>query len=143
MNNIKETIGCDLGDKKSTIFVLGNNGKGQRAAAIATTQGGFTKFFKAREAAHVVIETGTHSRWVCELLQGFGHEVTVANSYRLSLISQNHKKSDDADAELLARMGRSDVGLLSPVIHRSKQCQVDLAMIKMRRGTSGPNAGRC
>jgi hypothetical protein len=37
------------------------------------------EFFKALAAARVVLEVGTHSAWVREVVVGFGHEVLVAN----------------------------------------------------------------
>jgi transposase len=88
--------------------------------------------FFTRAPAHVVIEVGAHSRWVKELLTELGHQVTVANPRRLKLISRNDSKTDRHDAELLARLGRVDLDLLSPVRHRSSQAQVDLAVPKAR-----------
>lgn len=121
-----ETIGCDLGDKQSELCILPSGGEPQRPGPVKTTRKGMTAFF-TRPRAHVVIEVGTHSRWVSELLEKLGHKVTVANPRRLQLISQSNAKRDVADAELLARLGRADEGLLAPVRHRSSQAQADLA----------------
>jgi transposase len=88
--------------------------------------------FFTRPRAHVVIEVGAHSRWVSALLKELGHQVTVANARRVKLISQNDSKSDDTDAELLARLGRADVTLLAPIEHREPQTQADLAVAKSR-----------
>ncbi len=41
-------------------------------------------------------------------------------------------KSDQSDALLLARLGRVDVALLSPVHHRSHQAHADLACLRAR-----------
>jgi transposase len=79
-----------------------------------------------------VIEVGSQSRWVSELLTELGHEVTIANPRRVALITQNDNKSDRTDAELLARLGRSDRSLLSPMTHRSSEAQADLAIAKSR-----------
>ena len=57
-----------------------------------------------------------------------GHRVTVANPRRVKLISESQNKTDRHDAELLARLGRADEGLLAPVKHRSQQAQADLAV---------------
>jgi transposase len=80
----------------------------------------------------VVIEVGTHSRWVAAELEALGHTVTVANPRHVKLISQAQRKSDKRDAELLARLGRSDRQLLSPVEHRGVEAQRDLAALKAR-----------
>jgi len=58
--------------------------------------------------------------------------VTVANPRRVKVISQSDSKTDRHDADLLARLGRVDVDLLAPVVHRSCAAQVDLAVPKAR-----------
>jgi transposase len=69
---------------------------------------------------------------VAELLRELGHRVTVANPRRLKLISASTLKTDRRDAELLARLGRADIGLLAPIEHRGTRAQVDLAVPKAR-----------
>jgi transposase len=130
-NNTIETIGCDLGDKRSEICVLDGDGNVKHRATVRTTRKDMTLWF-TREAAHVVIEVGVHSRWVSTLLKELGHRVTVANPRRVKLISENDNKTDRHDAELLARLGRADVKLLAPVQHRQAQAQADLAVAKAR-----------
>ncbi len=128
---IRETIGCDLGDKYSDLFIARADGSTEVPERVKSTQAGFRKFF-SRPSAHVVIENGTHSRWVSALLTKLGHQVTVANAGRLHLISHSQSKSDRTDAELLARLGRADVELLAPVRHRSDKVQAELAVAKAR-----------
>ena len=129
--NIIETIGCDLGDKKSEICVLGEEDSIGERTSVRTTRKDMMAFF-TRATAHVVIEVGAHSRWVSILLKSLGHRVTVANPRRVKLISANNNKTDRNDAELLARLGRVDVKLLAPVLHRKPQAQADLAVAKAR-----------
>lgn len=93
-----ETIGCDLGDKQSELCILSSNREPQRPGPVKTTRKAMTAFF-TRPRAHVVIEVGTHSRWVSELLEKLGHKVTVANPRKLQLISQSNVKRDVADAD--------------------------------------------
>jgi transposase len=127
----QETIGCDLGDKKSEICVLAADGKVKERTSVRTTRKAVSEWFN-RTAAHVVIEVGTHSRWVSAVVGKLGHRVTVANPRRVKLISANDNKTDRHDAELLARLGRVDEALLSPVVHRGTQAQADLAVAKAR-----------
>lgn len=129
--NTSETIGCDLGDKKSEICVLGTDGEVKERTSVRTNRKGMTAFF-TRTTAHVIVEVGTHSRWVRDLLLELGHQVTVANPRRVKLISASDNKTDRHDAELLARLGRVDVKLLAPVEHRESQVQADLAVAKAR-----------
>jgi len=126
-----ETIGCDLGDKQAEIFILRADGTSDRARPVKLTRAGVRSFF-SRPKAHVVIEVGAHSRWVDALLRELGHRVTVANPRRLKIISESDTKTDRTDAELLARLGKSDMELLSPVHHRGRQAQADLAVAKSR-----------
>jgi hypothetical protein len=44
--------------------------------------------------------------------------VNVANPGRVKLISQSDSKSDQVDAELVARLGKADAKLLAPIRHR-------------------------
>ncbi len=50
----------------------------------------------------------------------------------MRLISQNESKDDRRDAELLARLGRADVKLLSPIEHRGMDAHTDLEVLKAR-----------
>ena len=56
----------------------------------------------------------------------------VANARKLRAISANIRKSDEADAEILARIGRVDTKLLSPIQHGSEEHQQDLIQVKLR-----------
>jgi transposase len=129
-NSTTETIGCDLGDKMSDVCVMGADGRTRRAR-VASTKNGMTAFF-TRDPAHVVIEVGSHSRWVSALLETLGHRVTIANARRVKLISASDNKTDEHDAELLARLGRADARLLAPMVHQSAEVQADLAIAKAR-----------
>jgi transposase len=80
----------------------------------------------------VVIETGTHSRWIAELAGLCGHEVIVADARKLKLISENNQKSDQVDARLLSQMGCMNVEWLHPVYVRSTEAQSDLAVVRAR-----------
>jgi transposase len=80
----------------------------------------------------VVMEAGTHSRWVSEIITQHRHEVYVADPRSLAMIYKAKDKSDANDAERLARIGRADPWLLSPIQHRGVQAQTDLSLIRAR-----------
>lgn len=130
MKNVITAIGCDIGDKTVEICLLQSDGSKQ-FFRVRTTKKALTEFFD-RAPSRVAIEVGAHSRWISELLKEKGHEVIVANPRRLKMISQSDNKSDRHDCELLARIGRVDLDLLSPVKHRNRQAQEDLAVAKAR-----------
>jgi transposase len=50
----------------------------------------------------------------------------------VKLISASDNKTDEHDAELLARLGRADARLLAPMVHRRSELQADLAIAKAR-----------
>jgi transposase len=55
------------------------------------------------------------------LLEALGHEVIVANPRKLRAIYDNDSKSDQVDAEYLARIGRLDPKLLAGIEHRGRR----------------------
>ena len=117
-------IGIDLGDRRCRFAVL-DRGTGEvlEEGEIQSTRRAFEHRFGGLERARIAIEVGAHSRWVSELLERAGHEVIVANAYKLKLISCNDKKSDRADATYLARLAAADPKLLHPLRHRSRKSQ--------------------
>jgi transposase len=122
----------DLGDKYSQLCVLAGNGEVVEETRIRTTREGVDLYFQGRTAMRVVLEVGTHSRWVSERIARAGHQVIVANARRVRLIAENNRKSDQVDAELLARLGRVDPSLLAPIKHRGQERQQDLMVIRAR-----------
>jgi transposase len=60
------------------------------------------------------MEAGTRSIWVSGQLQELGHEVIVANVRELRAISHRDCRSDQVDAEKLARFARLDPKILRP-----------------------------
>jgi transposase len=80
----------------------------------------------------IAIEAGTHSPWVSRLLEECGHEVLVANARKTRLIYSNKRKTDEIDAENLARLARVDPKLLYPLRHRGEESQAHMALIRSR-----------
>lgn len=126
------TIGLDLGDRKHAVCVLDAKGVILKQEAIANTKGSLTALGHRHPGALVVMEVGSHSPWISRLFQALGHRVLVANPRKVRAIYQNERKSDRKDAEILARIARSDEKLLHPVEHGSEEMQRDLLQIKLR-----------
>jgi transposase len=127
------TIGIDLSDRYTSFCVLDDQGEVQEEGKVRTTPEAFSRRFAGTEPCRMVLEVGTHSPWVSKLLAGQGHEVLVANPWKVKLIAASITKTDRSDAETLARLGRSDPRLLSPVVHRSTQAHADLEVINARK----------
>ena len=107
--------GMDVSDKWSAIVTVDESGEEAERTRIRTTPEGVGAYYGKRPKMHVVIETGPHARWIAKLLTELGHEVVVANARRVRAIYENENKSDKVDAEMLARLRRTDPKLLYPV----------------------------
>jgi transposase len=125
-------VGCDLGDRYTEMAVLDGEGAVLETMRAKTTRAGLQASLRRYERARVVIEVGTHTRWVAAVLRELGHDVVIANPRQVHLISRRRHKTDQSDAMLLARLGRVDLELLAPVKLRSRTAQVDLAVIRTR-----------
>ena len=132
MNPHPLTIGLDLGDRRHTVCVLDEAGDIVAEEVIANTRECLEIFATRFPGATIIMETGTHSPWVSRLFEAKGHRVFVANARNLRAISQSATKSDREDAQMLARLGRADPKLLSPVRHRSEPTQRVLVRLKVR-----------
>jgi transposase len=128
------TAGLDLGDRYSYLCLLDTDG-GEviEAGRVRTTPEALRRRFASEPPMRIAIETGTHSPWVSRLLEQCGHEVLVANSRKLRLIYANRRKTDEVDAENLARLARVDPKLLYPLKHRGEASQAHMAMIRSRQ----------
>src|SRR5450755_3228763 len=76
--------------------------------------------------------SGADSIWISEQLRELGHEVIVANVRELRAISHSDRKSDQVDAEKLARYARLDPKILRPITHRTVAQQEALTLIRAR-----------
>jgi transposase len=134
----KMTAGLDLGDKYSYLCLIDQeNGEVVEEGRLRTTPQALRRRFASEPSLRIAIETGTHSPWVSRLLKECGHEVLVANSRKTRLIYSNKQKTDEVDAENLARLARLDPKLLYPVAHRGEDSQAHMAIIRSRQALVG------
>ncbi len=118
------TIGLDIGDRNTVGCVLSGDGEVLKTFRMATTPAAVRRTMEGFEASRVVLEVGMHSPWMSRVVESAGHE----------LIAENDSKTDDVDAELLARLGRVDPKLLKPIVHRGEQAQRDRVLLLARDG---------
>ena len=124
--------GVDLGDKKSNYCFLDVTGKIFVEGSLTTTQKEFSAYFEALPKMTIALEVGTHSAWISELLESYGHQVVVANPRKMESIHKNRRKNDKADARTLARLVRADPELLHAIRHRGAEARHDLVMLRAR-----------
>ena len=134
----KMTAGLDIGDKYSYLCLIDTeSGEVVEEGRLRTNPKAFRRRFASEQPMRIAIEAGTHSPWVSRLLEECGHEVLVANARKLRLIYANKRKTDEIDAENLARLARLDPKLLYPVRHRGEGSQAHLALIRSRQALIG------
>src|SRR5687767_3230420 len=132
------TAGVDLGDKYSYLCLIDqHSGEIVEEGRLRTTPETFRGRFASEQPLRIAIEAGTHSPWVSRLLEECGHEVLVANARKLRLIYANKRKTDEIDAENLARLARLDPKLLYPLKHRGEDSQAHMAIIRSRQALVG------
>jgi transposase len=135
----KTTAGLDIGDKFSYLCLIdAESGELIEEGRLRTTPEAFRRRFSSeRPTMRIAIEAGTHSPWASRALEECGHEVLVANSRKLRLIYANKRKTDEIDAENLARLARVDPKLLYPLKHRGEDAQAHMALIRSRQALVG------
>jgi transposase len=111
------TIGLDLGDEHTVGCVLSGEGDVLETFRIATTPRAVRRTMEGFDASRVVLEVGTHSPWMSRMIESVGREPIIANPRRVRLIAENDSKTDEVDAELLARLARVDPDLRKPIVH--------------------------
>jgi transposase len=130
----KVTAGLDIGDKFSYLCLIDtDSGEVIEEGRLRTTPEAFERRFASEQPLRVAIEAGTHSPWASRVLEGCGHEVLVANARKTRLIYSNKRKTDEVDAENLARLARVDPKLLYPLRHRGEESQAHIALIRSRQ----------
>jgi transposase len=135
----KMTAGLDLGDKHSYLCLIDQeSGEIVEEGRLRTAPEALRRRFASEQPPmRIAIEAGTHSPWASRVLEECGHEVLVANARKLRLIYANKRKTDEVDAENLARLARLDPKLLYPLKHRDEDSQAHLAIIRSRAALVG------
>ena len=111
---------------------MDEDGKVVETASVATSRCSLVRYFSGRTRMRVVMEAGGSSQWASRVIEESGHEIVVCSPRRVRLIAESTLKSDEIDAEVLARLGRIDAGFLGRVTHRSEESQVLKANLTVR-----------
>jgi len=134
----RTTAGLDLGDKYSYLCLIDQqSGEVVEEGRLRTTPEALKRRFVSERPLRIAIEAGTHSPWASRVLEECGHEVLVANARKTRLIYANKQKTDEIDAENLARLARVDPKLLYPLKHRGEDSQAHLAIVRSREALVG------
>lgn len=126
------SVGIDVSDKDMKVVGLDLAGGIALRTTVASTRLAVRKAFGSLEPTLIALETGGHTGWIARLLVELGHEVVVANARKVKAIWGDERKTDWRDAEMLARLARTDRALLRPVVLRGEQTQRDMNVLKAR-----------
>lgn len=127
-----EYCGMDLHQDKSIVCILDESGDVMEQTSLRTTRKVLGRFFEGKPRMRVVMEAGGSSPWVSRLVEKSGHEVVVCSPRRVRLIAESTLKTDEIDAEVLARLVRIDPGFLGSVTHRREEAQVLRSKLTVR-----------
>ncbi|MEO0508570.1 MAG: transposase, partial [Verrucomicrobiota bacterium] len=120
-----DTIGIDLGDPSHEACTLSKAGEVTATITLLNYRSELEAFSAQNKGAKLILEAGTHSPWISRLFEELGHKVIVANPRKLGAIYKSDNKTDERDAEMLARIGRFDPKLLHAIQHSSLKHERD------------------
>ena len=114
-------VGIDVHKRESQICILTPEGE-MVERRIQSTRQHFTTWVAGRARARVLLEAATESEWVAQTLEGFGHEVIVADPNYAPMYPERRRrvKTDRRDARMLAEAAR--LGSYRPA-HRTSAAQ--------------------
>lgn len=124
-------VGVDLSDKSATWCARDEAGEIRRGK-MDLTPPQVTQMFLGAPHCRVVMEAGTHHRWVSERLRQLGHEVHVVPADYIRG-SKRRRKNDEHDAQELMEVA-GDIGRrqVPAVWHRPEDWQLDLTTVRLR-----------
>jgi len=96
------TVGLDVGEQFIHLCEMDATSGVIETAKFRNGRHHVRKRFEGVERCRIVLEAGSHSRWLAEDLTEMGHEVLVVNPRKLKLVSDSLYKDDTLDAERLA-----------------------------------------
>ena len=132
----------DLHMRYSQVRVIDAEGQLLRETRVATTPERLTAAFAAHGPMRIVLETGTESEWVAQVLEAAGHDVIVADPNFAPMYGEVRRrvKTDSRDVTALAEANRR--GWYRPA-HRTSAVQRERRqllrarrqLVQMRTGT--------
>jgi transposase len=103
----KTYCGIDLHKKFSAVCIMNAEGQVMEQTKVFHRPGQLEDYFKTQEPLKCVLEPVDNWGWVVDALQGMGHEVHLANTYKVRLIAESRVKTDKVDARILADLLRT------------------------------------
>ena len=127
--------GIDLASKASAVCLMTKDGEMVWEGECPTNEDGFRQVLKDHGALCCVIEASPLAEWTALILETLGHQVTVIDPRRAKAVIRTKKKTDQLDAQNLARMSVS--GWYTAVHRKSPEARLLRSYLKARAGLVG------
>ncbi|WP_257462927.1 transposase [Archangium lipolyticum] len=117
-----ENIGIDVHKRDSQVCILGEGGEVVLEQRVRTQRERLGELLSKRPKARVLLEASTESEWVARCLEGWGHEVVVADPNFAPMYATRSRrvKTDKRDARTF-RLKAEVAPLLSLLLHLNEQ----------------------
>ena len=124
--------GIDLHLRFSTVCIINQAGEVLEEKKLIHRGGELKAYFKGQESLRCVVEPMDGWGWLSDYLESCGHEVHLANPYKVKLIAESRVKTDKVDARILAQLLRLGYLPESYVACRGIRDQRSLLRYRMR-----------
>src|SRR4030095_4438982 len=138
MNN-QTYCGIDLHKKFSAVCLMDSEGRILEEKKIYHQGDQLETYFRGKGPFLCALEPVDNWGWVVDALQEMGHEVHLANTYKVRLIAESRVKTDKVDARVLADLLRTDFlpeAYVAPLSLRDRRTylryRIDLARQRAR-----------
>ena len=129
----QSSLGIDLSDKTANFCRMTADSGVVAEGKVALTAAKVAELWRTHgDVDVIVLESGTPSTWVQDLLTTLGARVIVADPRKLQAVTASVRKSDERDALMLARIGLADEDLLSPTYVRPPELRKAMTLLKVR-----------
>ena len=124
-------VGIDVSDKHLQVCEIDADDV-VPGGRFVNTESKIRQQFEGKDPRRIIIEMGSNTRWIAELLKSLGHEVLIVDPRRIKLISGSLYKDDKVDALTLALLGTEAPRLLKTVPLRDLEHQKALTLVRAR-----------
>lgn len=128
-----ETMYCgiDLHRSFSTVCIVNQAGDVIEERKLMHRGGDLQAYFANKERLKCVFEPMDGWGWFSDYLEGCGHEIHLANPYKVKLIAESRAKTDKVDARILAQLLR--LGFLPESYAASREIRDRRSFLRYRR----------
>jgi len=126
-----ENVAIDLGRPNSVLCDL-NSAGAKQWTRFRLEPAMLIKLFEGRPKCRVLIEAGTDSEWVAQLLEGLGHEVVVADPNYAPMYGERNRKVKTDYRDAAALLDANRLGIFRRSHRRSAEQARIMSLLSVR-----------